>query len=184
MLKTELHGWVNRINLRRYYSEILMADGQGNVIDAYNTVSKCIAPFLDVHVLTEAYRGLKYLGNCGEYESGIICALDPDIGSCINANNGYPFNHIPLSLRIKESIRASVSSEMWVKLNHLKDRNMNNDKPSYFMSVLNKSDDLRKSFDFLQERYPDIAFDTVVEGYAMDALVEYLSLTVRKLSNE
>lgn len=184
ILKTELHGHVNRINLRRYYSEILMADGQGNVIDAYNTVSKCIAPFLDVHVLTEAYRGLKYLGNCGEYESGIICALDSEIGQCINANNGYPFNHIPLSLRMKEAIRASVSSEMWVKLNQLKDRNLNKDKPSYFMSVLNKSDDLRKAFSYLQERYKDIAFATVVEGYAMDALVEYLSLTVRKLANE
>ncbi len=184
ILKTELHGRVNRINLRRYYSEILMADGQGNVIDAYNTVSKCIAPFLDVHVLAEAYRGLKYLGNCGEYESGIICELDPEIGSCINANNGFPFNHIPLSLRMKEAIRASVSSEMWMKLNRLKDRNSNKNKPSYFMSVLNKSDDLQKAFSYLQERYPEIAFDTVVEGYAMDALVEYLSLTVRKLANE
>ena len=153
ILKTELHGCVNRINLRRYYSEVLMADGQGNVIDAYNTVSKCIAPFLDMHVLTEAYRGLKYLGNCGEYESGIICALDSEIGTCINANNGYPFNHIPLSLCIKEAIRASVSSKTWEKLNQLKDRNLHNDKPSYFMSVLNKSEDLQKAFDLLQKRF-------------------------------
>ncbi len=184
ILKTELHGRVNRINLRRYYSEILMADGQGNVIDAYNTVSKCIAPFLDVHVLKEAYRGLKYLGNCGEYESGIICTLDSEIGSCINANNGYPFNHIPLSLRIKEAIRASVSTGTWEKLNNLKDRNTDKNKTSYFMSVLNKSEELRDAFNSIQERYPDIVFDAVVKGYAMDALVEYLSLTVRKLANE
>lgn len=183
ILKTELHGRVNRINLRRYYSEVLMADGQGNVIDAYNTVSKCIAPFLDVHVLTEAYRGLKYLGNCGEYESGIICALDSEIGPCINANNGYPFNHIPLGLRMKEAIRASVSTGSWEKLNKLKEGNSNNDKISYFMSVLEKSEDLHKAFDDLQDRYPDISFDKVVKGYAMDALVEYLSLTVRKLTN-
>ncbi len=184
ILQTELHGRVNRINLRRYYSEILMVDGQGNVIDAYNTVSKCIAPFLDIHVLMEAYRGLNYLGNCGEYESGIICTLDPDIGSCINANNGYPFNHIPLSLRVKEAIRASVSTGIWEKLNNLKDRNMNRGKPSYFMNVLNKSEELLNAFGSLKEEYPDIAFDTVVKGYAMDAMVEYLSLTVRKLTNE
>lgn len=184
ILNIKLCGRVNRINLRRYYSEILMADGQGNVIDAYNTVSKCIAPFLDMHILLEAYRGMKYLGNCGEYESGVICALDPEIGSCINANNGYPFNHIPLSLRVKEAIRASVSSKLWDNLNQLKESNLDKGKTSYFMNVLNKSEDLFLAFSYLQKKYPDISFDTVVKGYAMDAMVEYLSLTMRKLTNE
>ena len=183
VLRTKLHGKVDRINLRRYYSEVLMADGQGNVIDAYNTVSRCFAPFLDVHILTEAYRGLRYLGNCGEYESGIICTLDPDIGACINANNGYPFNHIPFKLRVKESIRASVSTEIWAKLNHLKGQGFSEKKQDYFSSVMNKSEMLREAFQEMQKRYPDIVLEMVVKGYAMDALVEYLSLTVRKLTN-
>lgn len=183
VLQTSLHGTVSRLNLRRYYSEILMADGQGNVIDAYSIVSRCIAPFLDIHILQEAYRGMKYLGNCGEYESGIICALDPQIGACINANNGYPFDHIPVSLRVKEAIRASVSTRVWSRLNRMKGHGMGN-KTDYFMSVMRKSADLREAFENMQKRYPSIKFEIAVDGYAMDALVEYLSLTVRKLANE
>lgn len=182
VLGTDLHGTVDRLSLRRYYSEVLMADGQGNVIDAYSSVSKCIAPFLDVHILREAYRGIRYLGNCGEYESGIICELDPEVGACVNANNGYPFDHIPLSLRIKEAIRASVSTGTWSRLNRMKERGSGN-KKDYFMSVMDKSPELKDAFEFLQQRYPDIGFDVAVNGYAMDALVEYLSLTVRKLVN-
>lgn len=184
ILKADLHGTVDRINLRRYYSEIMMADGQGNVIDAYNTVSRCFAPFLDIHILTEAYRGLRYLGNCGEYESKIICAIDPEIGACINANNGYPFNHIPFALRMKEAIRASVSTKLWEKLNKLKERESGNDNQNYFSSVLDQSEDLREAFQEMKKRYPDIIFKTVIKGYAMDAIVEYLSLTMRKLTNE
>ena len=184
ILGCKLHGRVKHINLRRYYSEILMADGQGNVIDAYNTVSKCIAPFLDPHILQEAYRGIRYLGNCGEYESGIICALDPDIGACINANNGYPFDSIPLRLRIKEAIRASVSSKTWEMLNGLKTGGSRKQDESYFFSVLNKSKELSEAYDELKRKYPSIDFDIVIKGYEMDALVEYLALTMRKLTNE
>lgn len=184
ILGCKLRGRVKHLNLRRYYSEILMADGQGNVIDAYNTVSKCIAPFLDPHILQEAYRGIRYLGNCGEYESGIICALDPSIGACINSNNGYPFDSIPLGLRIKEAVRASVSSKTWEMLNNMKTGGSKKQDESYFFSVLNKSKELSDAYDELKKKYPDVDFDIVIKGYEMDALVEYLALTVRKLTNE
>ena len=184
ILECKLRGRVKHLNLRRYYSEILMADGQGNVIDAYNTVSKCIAPFLDPHILQEAYRGIRYLGNCGEYESGIICALDPNIGACINSNNGYPFDSIPLGLRIKEAVRASVSAKTWEMLNNMKSGGSKKQEESYFSSVLNKSKELSDAYDELKKKYPDVDFDIVIKGYEMDALVEYLALTVRKLTNE
>ena len=185
ILKIPLHGKVSRLNLRRYYSEILMADGQGNVIDAYNTVSHCIAPFMDPFILKEAYRGMKYLGNCGEYESALINELDPEIGACVNANNGYPFNHIPLKLRMKEAVRASVSNDLWGKLNSLKEkRNHAKGKDEYLNKVLGKSNELAEAFESLRKRFSEINFDTVVKGYAMDALVEYLALTVRKLTDE
>ena len=184
ILNAKLHGMVDRLNLRRYYSEVLMADGQGNVIDAYSIVSKCIAPFLDPHILQEAYRGIKYLGNCGEYESGIICELDPEIGVCINANNGYPFNRIPLSLRIKEALRASVSSEIWERLNSIKNIKQKNPADTYFNSVLKKNQGLARAFENMKMRFPDIDFDTVIKGYAMDASVEYLALTIGMIKNE
>ena len=101
ILGCKLHGKVDRLQLRRYYSEFLMPDGQGHVIDAYNLVSHCFSPFLDEHIIQEAYRGIYYLGNCGEYESAIICELDNEIGKCINSNNGYPFDHIPGKLRFR-----------------------------------------------------------------------------------
>ena len=43
---------------------------------------------------------------------------------------------------------------------------------------------LKSAYDELKDKYPDIDFETVIKGYEMDALVEYLALTVRKLTNE
>ena len=184
ILKTSLRGTVDRLSLRRYYSEVMMPDGQGNVIDAYSIVSKCIAPFLDPHILLEAYRDLNYLGNCGEYESSIICALDPKVGACINVNNGYPFNHIPLKLRIKEAIRASVSSNLWERLYLLKAGRQSSKNTSYLVNVMNRSKMLKEAFGNLEKRYPDIDFMVAIKGYAMDALTEYLSMTLRELLHE
>ena len=184
VLQVKLRGKTDRLHLRRYYSEILMADGQGNVIDAYNTVSKCIAPFLDPHILQEAYRGIKYLGNCGEYESSIICELDPEIGECINANNGYPFSHIPIKLRIKEAIRTFVSSRTWENLNWIRKKNKHDQSNTYFFDVLSKSEKLSNAFNELKDKYPIVDFNKAIQGYAMDALIEYLALTIRKLKNE
>lgn len=185
ILKVPLHGKVDRINLRRYYSEVLMADGQGNVIDAYNTVSKCFAPFLEQSILTEAYRGMFYLGNYGEYESGIINMLDPDIGSCTNANNGYPFNHIPMKVRIKENVRTRVSTGTWEKLNrYISGKNTGLSDDNYFKSVMKKNEELAQAYAGIKERYPNVDFDQVINGYAMDANVAYLSMTLRKLNHE
>lgn len=185
ILMVPLHGKVDRINLRRYYSEIMMADGQGNVIDAYNMVSKCFAPFLEKGILAEAYRGLNYLGNYGEYESGIINTLDSNIGSCINSNNGYPFNHIPLRVRFKENIRTRVSKRLWEKLNQcMSGKTTGVPTDNYFRSVMMKNGELTDAFIEMKRRYPDIDFDEVINGYAMDANVAYLSMTMRKLSHE
>jgi hypothetical protein len=40
------------------YSEVMMPDGQGHVLDAYNTVSHCVAPFMEPTLLLEAYKGI------------------------------------------------------------------------------------------------------------------------------
>lgn len=184
ILKVPLHGKVDRINLRRYYSEIMMPDGQGHVIDAYNLVSDCFAPFLEQRILREAYCGMNYLGNNGEYESAIINIIDSDVGACINSNNGYPFNHIPLKLRIKENLRTRVSKSTWEKLNSLLRSSTSENGEKYLKTILSRNEMLSEAYTALQKEYPDIQFDQVIKGYAMDANVAYLALTVRKLKNE
>ena len=184
IIKVPLHGKVNRINLRRYYSEIMMADGQGHVIDAYNLVSSCFAPFLEQRILSEAYCGLNYLQNNGEYESAIIGITDPVVGGCINANNGYPFNHIPLKLRIKENLRTRVSKSIWERMNAFLKSSSSENGEKYLKTILSKSGMLSEAFTDMQKLYSDIDFDQVIKGYAMDANVAYLALTMRKLNHE
>ena len=69
-------------------------------------------------------------------------------------------------------------------LNNMKSGGSKKQDESYFSSVLNKSKELSDAYDELKKKYPDVDFDIVIKGYEMDALVEYLALTVRKLTNE
>ena len=184
ILHVPLRGKVDRLNLRRYYSEIMMADGQGNVIDAYNCVSRCFAPFLELSNLIEAYRGLPYLGNYGEYESEIINILDPVIGSCKNSNNGYPFNQIPIKVRIKEGIRTRISTRRWVKINNLLKGRKASSGDEYLKRVISQNEMLNNAYMEMKERYSEINLDEVIKGYAMDANIAYIALTMRKLKNE
>ena len=102
----------------RYYCEIMMPDGQGNALDAYNQVSCCIAPFIEKKIILKGYETIKYHGSGGDFEGDLIGIIDPGLAA-IESSYGYPLNKRTKRAKIKESVRMYVPSSIWSFLSSL-----------------------------------------------------------------
>lgn len=173
LLGAKLRGKVDAIWLRRYYGEVMMPEGQGHVIDAYNTVSYCIAPYLEPSILQESYKGLPYLGSFGEYESEIIRALSSDLAHTISSY-GYPFDAVPAKIRLKQWIRARIPGHVWMKLAALKGGGIGD--TAYFSRVATHCPELKAAAVQLEKEFPDMDIQEMMKGPSMTANLSYIAL--------
>lgn len=176
ILGLKLQGNVDMLAVRRYYSEIIMPEGQGHVIDAYNTVSYCLAPYLDIQVIREAYKGMRYLGSHGEYEGSIIETLDKELAHC-KSSYGYSFDHIPFQQRIKQVIRSRVSHVLWNKMSNFKNHGKSAEV-KYLDSICEKCEIMEQAMDMLKKEFPQIHFSIMLRGSSMPANLSYLALSL------
>lgn len=176
-LKTNLKGKVDMLAVKRYYSELMMPEGQGVVIDAYNQVSSLIAPFMEPTIINEAYKGIKFHGSSGGYEGAIIQYLDPAL-AYINSTYGYPFDHIPMKHKVKEWVRAHVPASIWDMLAQLKGRRTEDEGKAYLYRVCKKSTMLENALACLKKLLPDADYDKLLCGKSAASNVAYLAVVL------
>ncbi len=177
-LKAKLRGRVDMLVIRRYYSEIMMPEGQGHVLDAYNTVSACVAPFLEKCILNQAYKGLPYLGNYGEYEAAIIKSLDSELARHMSSY-GYPFDYIPLKNRVKNYIRARVPGSVWTWFSeYIRGKSKTMSNITYFHGILDRCNWLEEAYARLKSNFPEIGFSDAMKGSSVMANISYIALTL------
>lgn len=176
-LNLNLRGKVDRLAVRRYYSELMMPEGQGVVIDAYNQVSSCIAPFIEPAIIKEAYKGLKYFGSGGRYQEAIIRYLDPALAH-IRSSYGYPFDRIPLKYKMKEWVRTHIPTSLWDALAQLKGRNTEDNGRAYLYRISNKSKMMENALAYLKNILPDVNCDKLLSGNSAVPNVGYLAMAL------
>lgn len=174
-LNINISGMTNMLTARRYYSEVMMPDGQGTVVDAYNQISSSVAPMLEPYIIKEAYKGLNYLGSSGGYEGAIIKYLDPALAS-VNSAYGYPFDKIPLKNKIKELIRAHIHMKMWKRLSKVKNSSSKYSNKEYLESICRKSLLLSDAMTYFKEMMPDIDYDVLLTGQSTVSNTAYMAL--------
>lgn len=150
------------IHTRRYYSEIMMSEGQAVVIDAYNQVSAFFAPFIDSENLRSAYTDTYLIGSNGCYEAGMINTLNPGLAK-VASTYGHDLTHVPLSYRIKQNIRAKIPKKLWAKTAAIITgrRSQARDR---LQTALDRNEDFKKAFDMFKKIFPDIDFDILMQG--------------------
>ena len=153
LLDCKLSGTVSPLTLRRYYSEILMPEGQGHAIDAYNTVYYCLAPFLEKSVIMNGYKSILYNTIYNNYEGKMINALDPEVAECISSY-GYKFNTLPMSILFKKFMMTHLPKQ-FLKILYKKFHRINCDITyNYYCAICDNCPSLKsevkklKDFDF------------------------------------
>ena len=148
---------------RRYYSEIMMADGQGVMLDAYNQVSDCFAPFISMDILRNAYTDTDLIGFDGEFEAEMIKHINYDMAE-ITSSYRHNFVNIPKKYILKQILRALIPASIWNGAASVVKKQKVTSSDPYLQSVLDMCGFYQEAFDFFKEQFPDVDFNTLFSG--------------------
>ena len=162
----------------RYYCEVLMPDGQGTALDAYNQVSCCVAPFMEPDIIYKGYNTIPFHGSSGDFEGDLIAEIDEGLAS-IESSYGYPLNKRPAIIRIKEKVRQYVPADVWSQMSNLlhlksfnKSTNKDIDNIFYFSSTLSSA------FRYLRSLFPDVEFSYLLHTGEDVRRVQFIAMTL------
>ena len=164
----------------RYYCEIMMPDGQGVALDAYNQVSCCIAPFLEPRIIAKGYEAIPYHCSGGEFEGKLINLIDSGLAA-IWSIYGYPIGKRPLRAKVKERLRTVISTSVWDKLANgcFKKKNLFSMEIA-LRELYANSQVMEKAFLFLTELLPEINFTYMLRRNEDIRRVQFIAMVLYK----
>ena len=172
-----------KVIVHRYYSEVMMPDGQGNAIDAYNQFSCCVAPFLEPSVISKGYESIPYHGNGGDFEGEIIDSINHDLAS-IDSAYGYPLNHRPISTKAKEMLRCITPNHIWDQIGELKEgiKSKESRNENDLDILCRKSSVLNDAMNRMISCFPEINFSCLTYHDEGQKRVVFLAMTLDYLA--
>lgn len=160
----------------RYYCEIMMPDGQGVSLDAYNQVSCCVAPFLELRIIRKGYEAVRFHRSGGEFEGKLIASIDPGLAA-IPSIYGYPIGKRPIKAKIKESLRSFIPFSMWERLSTWTKKD-----EFHIESALDElyanSLTLKEAYAFLTELFPEIDFSCLLRSNEDIRRIQFVAMTL------
>ncbi len=164
----------------RYYCEIMMPDGQGVALDAYNQVSCCVAPFLEPRVIAKGYEAVPFHHSGGEFEGKLINSIDPGLAA-LPSSYGYPIGKRPVKAKIKESLRTHIPSSAWKCLSAFlkwKDAFCINSALNEFYA---NSQTLIEAYVYMTELFPEINFTFLLRSNEEIRMTQFAAMTLYTL---
>lgn len=162
----------------RYYCEVMMPDGQGTALDAYNQVSYCVAPFMEPDIIYEGYNTIPFHGSSGDFEGCLIAKIDEGLASIISSY-GYPLNKRPTIIRIKEKVRQYIPTDVWSGISDLLHmRRVSVSRDVDIEKVFHYSGTLSNAFKYLRSLFPDIEFSYLLRTGEDVRRVQFMAMTL------
>ena len=167
-----------KVIAHRYYCEIMMPDGQGVALDAYNQVSCCVAPFMDPHIIYQGYESIPFHRSGGEFEGQLIAYIDSALAA-IPSSYGYPIGERTIKAKLKEGIRTYISASLWNRIADIKNRGKKKcDNSSLMNDLYANSKTLKDAYAFMAELFPEIHFEYLLQSSENIRRVQFVAMTL------
>lgn len=148
---------------RRYYAELMMADGQGVMIDAYNQVSECFAPFITEKIVKASYMDLKCIGIDGVFEAAMIDSIDHEL-ALQPSTYGHNMVKIPKQFLLKQYIKGIMPNNLWNTIGMLLPRNRKAKGKDPVQKALENNQLYQNAIEYFHQRIPEINTDILFGG--------------------
>lgn len=162
----------------RYYCEIMMPDGQGVALDAYNQVSCCVAPFIEPRIIAKGYEAVPFHHAGGEFEGKLIDSIDPGLAA-IPSSYGYPIGNRPVKAKIKERLRTYIPSSVWNQLASVSKKTSNiSTQEDALKEVYANSQKLEEACAFMRKLFPEIDFTLLLDSSENIRQIQFMAMTI------
>ncbi len=162
----------------RYYCEIMMPDGQGTAVDAYNQVSCCVAPFMEPRIIVKGYEAIPFHHSGGEFEGKLIEYIDPGLAA-IPSSYGYPLACRPVKAKIKESLRTYIPTSLWSKLSgafiHQQKKHNSAD---ILKELYGNSRTLEDAYSYMVSLFPEVQFSDFLRNGEDIRRAQFVAMTL------
>ena len=161
----------------RYYCEIMMPDGQGVALDAYNQISCCIAPFLEPRIIAKGYEAIPFHRSGGEFEGKLIDYIDSGLAA-LPSSYGYPIGKRSIKAKLKEKIRTYISSSVWDQLaSSIRKKDTFNIEDA-LDDLYAHSRTLKDAYAFLTKLFPEINFEYMLQSNEDIRKIQFLAMVI------
>lgn len=176
---------VSKSVAHRYYCEIMMPDGQGNAVDAYNQVSCCVAPYIEPDIIRKGYESIRFHGQGGDFEGEIIDVINHELAS-IESTYGYALNHRTAKVKLKDFARSITPDDIWNRLGRIKNKSSSVEEGVIrdLEEICKKSELLKRALHTIYERFPEINFNYLIGNKEENKRIVFLAVTLEYLRNK
>ncbi len=159
IMNTGLSGRVDLLTMRRYYSEIRMAEGDGIPNDVGNQYGFYLAPFLDAEVAKAAYRATPFIGATGTFQADLIARLDPALAA-VGSHYGFPLSREPLKTKLFRGLKGMIPDKLLTleKQARIHGLGLGRNNRDRFNALKQRSETLRGLEESLQSAFPNLAW--------------------------
>ena len=162
----------------RYYCEIMMPDGQGVALDAYNQVSCCVAPFMEPRIISKGYEAIPFHHSGGEFEGKLIGYIDPGLAE-IPSSYGYPIASRSMKAKIKESLRTYIPTFLWGKFSTVMNSQHKGCSSSEITNELYvNSKTMKEAFSYMIRLFPEVSFFDYLQTGEDIRRTQFISMTL------
>ncbi len=161
----------------RYYCEIMMPDGQGVALDAYNQVSCCVAPFLEPKIIVKGYEAIPFHHSGGEFEGKLIDFIDPELAA-IPSSYGYPIGKRPIKAKFKERLRTYIPISIWNRLAETMAQEGTYNKEAALNELYANSQAIKEAYAFMIDLFPEIDFSQSLRKKENIRKIQFAAMTI------
>ena len=177
-LNVNKHTKQSKAIAHRYYCEIMMPDGQGVALDAYNQVSCCIAPFMEPNIISKGYESVPFHCSGGEFEGQLITYIDSVLAS-LPSSYGYPIGKRSLKAKIKEGIRTYIPVSIWNRISTIVyGKHSKAEESSVIEELYANSKTIETAYTFMVQLFPEINFDCLLQSGENIRRIQFLAMTL------
>lgn len=162
---------VNLKTIRRYYSEINMADGDAINNNAHNKFYYFLTPFIEPEVLINAYRILPFIGNSTLFEGEMIHIINPELATIKTHYDNKGTNKISWKPRLKYFIYA-IAPEFLnrIKFNTHKKKILKTKGANPLLEHFkDNAPETLNAWNLLKELFPNINYELIEIDYYAQA---------------
>ncbi len=170
---------ISKFQIRRYYNEIRMPDGDGNNHNAHNKYFDFITPFIEPSIIKSTNGVEPFLGNSGNFEAMLIDMFNTDL-SLVETHYGKSSINVGLKNKIKTWIIASIPQKIHrYRFDKIyKKGNLGKDQLKFKNEIKMKSKFVNDYWLYIEKLFPKVNWEAVNTEFAALANANMMAITV------
>jgi hypothetical protein len=178
-LQLRLNKTISLKEIRRYYNEVRMPDGDANNNNAHNKYFNFLTPFIEPQIILSTNKIEKYLGVGGKFEGNLIASFNSELAS-IPTSYGKSANSIGFFKEMINQFKAFIPQQISrYRYDYVYKKNKLDYNQTVFKNkLIQKSKFVNNYWENIEKLFPEVNWKAVNTDFASLANANMMAITL------